>query len=64
MADNEIPISKTEVRHCGWTARVDEYGGSIFAYRPKSKGAQDHLALTNEIVAAFRKLDRRLKHVA
>jgi len=64
MRDNEIPISRTEVRHCGWTARVDEHGGSIFAYRPKSKGAQDHLALKNEIVATLNKLDRRLKKAA
>ena len=64
LYDNNIPISKTEIRHCGWTARVDEHGGSIFAYRPKSKGAQDHLVLKNEVVAALRKLERRIKRAA
>ena len=64
MKDNKIPIAKTEVRHCGWTARVDEHGGSIFAYRPKSKGARDHLILKDEIVVALRRLHRRLNQAA
>lgn len=64
LKDNRIPAAKTEIRHCGWTARVDEHGGSIFAYRPKSKGAQDHLALKRETIAALRKLDRRQRKAA
>ena len=35
----QIPIAKTEIRNCGWLAQVDRHGGSIFGYRPKSKGA-------------------------
>lgn len=64
LKENKISVAKTEIRHCGWTARASEHGGSIFGYRPKSKGATDHLALKNEIVAALRKLDRRLKKAA
>ena len=39
----------TEVRSCGWLAQVDEYGGSIFHYRPASKGAADLAALVDEV---------------
>lgn len=64
LKENKIPVARTEIRHCGWTARASEHGGSIFGYRPKSKGAQDHLALKNEIVAALRRLNRRLNQAA
>lgn len=41
MEEEGIPIAPVEVRSCGWLAQVDEHGGSIFHYRPKSKGAKD-----------------------
>jgi cellulose biosynthesis protein BcsQ len=45
-----IPMAKTEVRTCGWLAQVDENGGSIFHYRPHSKGAEDIAALVGEVL--------------
>jgi chromosome partitioning protein len=45
-----IPRAKTEVRTCGWLAQVDENGGSIFHYRPHSKGAEDMSALVREVL--------------
>ena len=45
-----IPAAQTEVRSCGWLAQVDEHGGSIFEYRPNSKGAVDMSRLTDELV--------------
>ncbi len=45
MNTESIPIAEVEVRNCGWLAQVDEHGGSIFDYRPKSKGAEDIQAL-------------------
>jgi chromosome partitioning protein len=52
MNEERIPQARTEVRSCGWLARVDEHGGSIFAYRPHSKGAKDIAGLTEEIMTA------------
>ena len=51
MEIQKIPRAKTEVRTCGWLAQVDENGGSIFQYRPYSKGAADMGALVEEILA-------------
>ena len=45
-----IPLAKTEIRTCGWLAQVDENGGSIFHYRPHSKGAEDVAALVGEVL--------------
>jgi chromosome partitioning protein len=45
-----ITRAKTEVRTCGWLAQVDENGGSIFDYRPYSKGAADMANLVNEVL--------------
>ena len=45
-----IPVARTEVRTCGWLAQVDENGGSIFHYRPHSKGAADMGALVTEVL--------------
>lgn len=42
--------ARTEVRHCGWLAQVDEHGGSIFDYRPFSKGAVDMGLLVREVL--------------
>lgn len=50
MTFDGIPLAKTEIRPCGWVAQVDEHGGSIFEYRPKSKGAQDFTALKAEVL--------------
>ena len=41
--------AQTEVRSCGWLAQVDEFGGSIFHFRPASKGAADLAALVEEV---------------
>ncbi len=45
-----IRLARTEVRTCGWLAQVDENGGSIFDYRPHSKGATDMGALVSEVL--------------
>jgi chromosome partitioning protein len=45
-----IPKAQTEVRTCGWLAQVDDNGGSIFHYRPHSKGAEDMAALVDELL--------------
>jgi chromosome partitioning protein len=45
-----VARARTEVRHCGWLAQVDEHGGSIFAYRPLSKGAADLGLLVDEVL--------------
>jgi chromosome partitioning protein len=45
-----VPLARTEVRNCGWLAQVDEHGGSIFAYRPLSKGAVDLALLVDEVL--------------
>ena len=47
-ADGLTP-AHTEVRSCGWLAQVDEYGGSIFHFRPASKGSLDLAALVDEV---------------
>ena len=48
-----IPLARTEVRTCGWLAQVDENGGSIFHYRPHSKGAEDISALVGEVLESL-----------
>ncbi len=60
MTEEEIPIAKTEVRNCGWLAQVDRHGGSIFDYRPNSKGAEDIPKLQQEILASIRQTERRM----
>ena len=49
QADN-IRLAETEIRPCGWLAQVDEHGGSIFDYRPHSKGAHDFNLLRAEVL--------------
>jgi ParB/RepB/Spo0J family partition protein len=53
LADDSIPSARSEIRSCGWMAQVDENGGSIFHYRPLSKGAQDMAALVEEVRELF-----------
>jgi len=55
MQDNGLSIAKTEIRSCGWLAKVDEHGGSIFDYRPESNGAKDIMAFTDELLKTIRK---------
>ena len=50
-----IALARTEVRTCGWLAQVDENGGSIFHYRPHSKGAEDMAALVGEVLEVLGK---------
>ena len=45
-----VARARTEIRNCGWLAQVDEHGGSIFAYRPFSKGAVDMGLLVDEVL--------------
>ena len=53
LADDSIPSARSEIRSCGWLAQVDENGGSIFHYRPLSKGSQDMAALVEEVLELF-----------
>ena len=50
MEKEGIAVARTEVRNCGWLAQVDRHGGSIFDYRPKSKGAEDIPKLQREVL--------------
>jgi chromosome partitioning protein len=52
-----IPKAQTEIRTCGWLAQVDENGGSIFHYRPHSKGAEDMTALVGEMLQLLGRQD-------
>ncbi|MBL9144103.1 MAG: ParA family protein [Verrucomicrobiaceae bacterium] len=53
LAQDNITVARSEVRSCGWLAQVDENGGSIFHYRPLSKGSQDMAALVEEVRELF-----------
>lgn len=50
MTLHGISQARSEVRTCGWLAQVDEHGGSIFHWRPHSKGAEDMALLVHEIL--------------
>lgn len=52
---DDIPLARTEIRNCAWLARVDEHGGSIFAWRPHSKGARDIMSLKKEVLATLKR---------
>lgn len=60
MKEEGIPIAKTEVRNCGWLAQVDRHGGSIFDYRPNSKGSEDIPKLQKEILFSIRETERKV----
>ena len=53
MQNDAMASARSEIRSCGWLAQVDENGGSIFHYRPLSKGAQDMAALVEEVRELF-----------
>jgi chromosome partitioning protein len=53
MDEEQISRAESEVRSCGWLARVDDHGGSIFGYRPRAKGADDMDRLTDEVLGAL-----------
>ena len=53
MHNDAMESARSEIRSCGWLAQVDENGGSIFHYRPLSKGAQDMAALVEEVRELF-----------
>jgi chromosome partitioning protein len=53
LKDDDLLPAKSEIRSCGWLAQVDEYGGSIFHFRPHSNGAQDMSALVEEVLTLF-----------
>lgn len=59
MKQEGIPIAKTEVRDCGWLAQVDRHGGSIFDYRPHSKGAEDIPKLQREVLNSIRQTEQQ-----
>ena len=54
MKEEGIPVARTEIRNCGWLAQVDRHGGSIFEYRPHSKGAEDIPKLQKEVLSRLR----------
>lgn len=58
LKEEQIPIARTELRSCGWLARVDEHGGSIFEFRPHSKGAEDMKALKREVLTLLRRHEK------
>lgn len=60
MKEEGIPIAKSEVRNCGWLAQVDRHGGSIFDYRPNSKGSEDIPKLQQEILSSIREAERKV----
>ena len=53
MQEYGIALARSEIRSCGWLAQADEHGGSIFHYRPRSKGANDMAALIDEVLTLF-----------
>ena len=53
MEKDRLVRAQTEVRSCGWLAQVDEFGGSIFHFRPFSKGALDLAQLVEEVRESF-----------
>lgn len=53
LREDNLTPARTEIRSCGWLAQVDEYGGSIFHFRPHSNGARDMEALVAEITFLF-----------
>jgi hypothetical protein len=57
IATHGIALAQTEIRTCGWLAQVDENGGSIFHYRPHSKGAEDVAALVGEVLGVLGRQD-------
>lgn len=58
-----IERANTEVRSCGWLARVDEHGGSIFTYRPHSNGAEDMATLVDEVLSNFQPIKTPIKAI-
>ena len=53
MQEEGITIAPVEIRTCGWLAQVDEHGGSIFHYRPRSNGARDMNGMIDAVLAAL-----------
>lgn len=59
MHEEHIPLAQSEIRNCGWLAQVDEHGGSILEYRPRSKGAEDMKSLRDEVLGLFNQKKRK-----
>jgi chromosome partitioning protein len=59
-----IARAKSEIRTCGWLAQVDENGGSIFQYRPYSRGAEDMGNLVSEVLELLGREDRAAEAAA
>jgi chromosome partitioning protein len=55
LSEDGIPLVSTEIRSCGYMAKVDRFGGSIFHYRPNSKGAADIASLKGEVVKTLKR---------
>ena len=53
LDQDNLETAKTEIRSCGWLAQVDEFGGSIFDFRPHSYGSQDMSTLVDEVLTLF-----------
>ena len=60
MSEEGIPVARTEIRNCGWLAQVDRHGGSIFDYRPHSKGAEDMPKLQREVLSTLRFTEEKM----
>ena len=58
LGKHGIAPAKTEIHTCGWLAQVDENGGSIFQYRPYSRGAEDMGNLVAEVLELLGREDR------
>ena len=54
LEQDEIELAQTEIRSCGYLAKVDLFGGSIFHYRPNAKGAADIQELKNEVLGKLK----------
>lgn len=55
LENDEIELAKSEIRSCGYLAKVDCFGGSIFHYRPKANGAKDINSLKKEVLKTIKK---------
>lgn len=64
MEMDGIETAETEIRPCGWLAQVDEHGGSIFDYRPNSKGTQDFASLRTEVLKVLGHRPLTTEHAA
>jgi chromosome partitioning protein len=51
LAREGLHAAPVEISSCGWLARADDFGGSIFGYRPHAHGARDIASLTDLVIS-------------